>query len=105
MVSLWRAHGRQVRALCLGERAKLSRSLSLSRPGMFWETRGRDCVCVGDERLHKDACTTLICRVNKWERQERGGMARRSRLSHGGKAHAIRSPYLYLAPWGRRGRI
>src|SRR5262245_42581354 len=29
----------------------------------------------------------------------------RLRLSQGGRAHDLRSPYLYLAPWGRRGRI
>src|SRR5262249_61919595 len=48
----------------------------LSRPGVFWATRGRDFVGGVDERLHKDACTTLICSVKKWERPERGGMAR-----------------------------
>src|SRR5207247_1346462 len=49
VVSRWRAHGREVCALCLGERAKWSGEFYLSRPGVFWDTRGRDFVCVGDE--------------------------------------------------------
>src|SRR4029453_9586431 len=56
-VRLERVHGRSVRALCRGERAKVSGSCYLSCPGVFWETWGRDFFGVLAERLQKDVCT------------------------------------------------
>jgi hypothetical protein len=36
--------------------------------------------------------------AKKWEREEPCGMACRSRLLQGGRAHDLRSSYLYAAP-------